>query len=238
VDRASMQEHIYGRTGIATANFLNEPSRFKSKNTKWEFNIDKANKVLDDAGWKKGGDGIREKGGKKLKYVFQTSINAPRQKVQAIVKQACQKVGIELELKSVVASVYFSSDVGNPDTYTKFFSDLQMYNTTMPQPDPERFMNQWTSWEVSTKANKWQGRNISRWVNADYDKAFRSAESELDPVKRAALFIEMNDILWRTVGVIPIVNRPVVSAHSSRLRAPMSGWDLDVWLLKDWYREG
>jgi peptide/nickel transport system substrate-binding protein len=237
VDRASIQEHIYGRTGIATANFLNQPARYNSKNTKWEFSVDKANKLLDDAGWKKGSDGIREKGGKKLKYVFQTSINAPRQKVQAIVKQACQKAGIDLELKSVVASVYFSSDVGNPDTYTKFFTDLQMYNTTMPQPDPERFMNQWVSWEVSTKANKWQGRNISRWVNDDYDKAFRTAESELDPVKRAALFIQMNDLLWKNVAVIPIVNRPVVSAHSNRLRAPMSGWDLDVWLLKDWYRE-
>ena len=71
------------------ANFLNNPPRFQSPNTKWEFNIDKANALLDAAGWKKGADGIREKGGKKLKFVYQTSINAPRQKEQAIVKQAC-----------------------------------------------------------------------------------------------------------------------------------------------------
>ena len=44
-------------------------------------------------------DGIREKGGKKLKFVFQTSINAPRQKTQAVVKQACQRAGIDLELQ-------------------------------------------------------------------------------------------------------------------------------------------
>jgi peptide/nickel transport system substrate-binding protein len=98
-------------------------------------------------------------------------------------------------------------------------------------------MNQWVSWEVSTKANKWQGRNISRWVNDDYDKAYRAAEAELDPVKRAGLFIQMNDLLWKNTAVIPIVNRPVVSAHASKLRAPMSGWDLDLWLLKDWYKE-
>src|SRR3989304_2353579 len=36
VDRAAVQEQIYGRTGTATANFLNAPSRFVSKNTKWE----------------------------------------------------------------------------------------------------------------------------------------------------------------------------------------------------------
>jgi peptide/nickel transport system substrate-binding protein len=237
VDRQSIQDHIYGRTGIATANYLNQPSRFRSPNTKWEFNIDKANKVLDAGGWQRGSDGVRAKGGKKLKYVYQTSINAPRQKCQAIIKQACQKAGIDIELKSIVASVYFSSDVANPDTYTKFFCDLQMYNTTMPQPDPERFMNQYVSWELSSKANKWQGRNITRWVNDDYDSTYRAAQAELDPVKRAAMFIKLNDLVIENQVVIPIANRPVVSAHSSKLRAPMSGWDNDVWLLKDWYRE-
>jgi peptide/nickel transport system substrate-binding protein len=36
----------------------------------------------------------------------------------------------------VTASVFFSSDVANPDTYTKFYADMQMYTTTMPQADP------------------------------------------------------------------------------------------------------
>ena len=119
VDRKGVQDFIYGRTGVATGNFINNPPPFRSPNTKWEFNVDKANAVLEAAGWKKGADGIREKGGKKLKLVFQTSINAPRQKTQAIIKQACQKAGIDLELKSVTASVFFSSDVANPDTYTE-----------------------------------------------------------------------------------------------------------------------
>src|SRR5437867_8210688 len=61
VDRGSIQEEIYGRTGVATANFINAPSRFVSKNTKWEFNVDKANQILDAAGWKRGADGVRAK---------------------------------------------------------------------------------------------------------------------------------------------------------------------------------
>ena len=171
VDRKSVEDHIYGRTGVATPNFLNNPERFKSKTTKWEFNVDKANDILEKAGWKKGPDGIRAKDGKKLKFVYQTSINTPRQKTQAIVKQACQKAGIDMELKSVTASVFFSSDVANPDTYAKFYCDIQMYTTTMTQPDPETFMNQFTTAEVATKENKWQGRNITRWTNDEYDKA-------------------------------------------------------------------
>jgi peptide/nickel transport system substrate-binding protein len=87
VDRASVQAHIYGRTGVATGNFINSPKRFVSNNTKWEFSIDKANRLLEEAGWQRGPDGIRAKDGKKLKLVFQTSINAPRQKTQAIVSK-------------------------------------------------------------------------------------------------------------------------------------------------------
>ena len=80
VDRASVQEQIYGRQGQTTANYLNAPSRFRSSNMKWEFNVEKAAALLEAAGWKRGGDGIRAKDGKRLKMLYQTSINAPRQK--------------------------------------------------------------------------------------------------------------------------------------------------------------
>jgi len=237
VDRAAVETHIYGRTGIATGNFLNAPERFRSKNTKWEFNIDKASQILEEAGWKKGPDGIRAKDGKKLKILYQTSINTPRQKTQAIIKQACQKAGIDVELKAVTASVFFSSDVANPDTYPHFYSDIQMFTTTMSQADPEVFMNQYTSWEVASKDNKWQGRNVTRWRSEEYDKTFRAAEAELDPVKRAALFIRMNDLVCDNHVVIPLIARSRVAAVAHTLRAPLSGWDNDFWALADWYRE-
>ena len=238
VDRASVEAHIYGRTGVATGNFLNNPERFVSKNTKWEFNVDKANQLLEEAGWKRGSDGVRAKDGKRLKLVYQTSINAPRQKTQAIIKQACQKAGIDMELKSVTASVYFSSDVANPDTARKFYADLQMYTVGTPSvPDPEGFMQTFVSWEIASKENKWQGRNSTRWHNEEYDKIYRAAQGELDPVKRAALFIKMNDMVVEDVAVIPVVNRRWVAAISHKLKATLSGWDNDFWNLKDWYRE-
>jgi peptide/nickel transport system substrate-binding protein len=237
VDRASIQEQIYGRTGISTANYLNAPARFQSKSTKWEFNVDKANQILDAAGWKRGGDGIREKGGVKLKMVYQTSINASRQKTQAVVKQAAGKAGIDMEIKSVTASVYFSSDPANLDTYPHFSTDIQMYTTTMTQPDPELFMIAFTSWEVAAKDNKWQGRNITRWRNEEIDKLYKAAEGEMDPVKRAAMYIKMNDLTIQNVVVIPVVLRPRVRAIASKLRLEQSGWDSDFWNLQNWYRE-
>jgi peptide/nickel transport system substrate-binding protein len=237
VDRKSVQDHIYGRTGSATGNFLNNPEKFRSKNTKWEFNVAKANQVLDGAGWKRGPDGVRSKDGKKLSFVYQTSINAPRQKTQQVVKQACQKAGIEMELKSVIASVYFSSDIANPDIASKFYADIQMYTLNMTQPDPDVFMRSFLSEEIATKLNKWQGRNITRWKSDEYDKTYTAAQGELDPIKRAALFIRMNDLVCDNFVVIPIVNRPKVQALANKLHAPGSGWDNDLWNLKDWYRD-
>ena len=177
-DKKSMQEFIYGRTGFATANFMNNPERFRSKNTKWEFNVDKANAILDAAGWKRGADGIREKGGKKMKFVYQTSINPTRQKEQAIVKQAAQKAGIDLELKSVTASVFFSSDFANPDTYRKFWADMQMYTTTMTAPDARALHG---PVQVGPRSRRrptsGPGRNICRYVNPEYDKLALSGEA-------------------------------------------------------------
>jgi len=236
VDRAAVQEQIYGRQGQTTANFLNAPSRFSSRATRWEFSLERANQILDAAGWRRAADGVRVKDGKRLTMVYQTSINAPRQKTQQIVKQAAAKAGIDLELKSVVASVFFSSDPANADTYPHFYADLQMYNTTMTAPDPQYFMNQFTSWEIASKANKWQGRNITRWRNEEYDRAYRAADSELDPVKRAALFVKMNDLVIQNVVVIPVLWRNGVSASSIRLKGmDLSGWDSTFWRLAFWH---
>jgi peptide/nickel transport system substrate-binding protein len=238
VDRGAIQEELYGRLGQATANFLNGPPRFRSPNMRWEFSVDRANQILDGAGWRRGADGVRGKDGKRLKLVFQTSINPERQKTQSIVKQACAKAGFEVELKSVVSSVFFSSDVANPDTYTKFYSDLQMYNVGPGAPDPQTFMSNFTSAEVCSKENKWARRNTTRWRNEEYDRIWKAAESEMDPAKRAALLIRMNDMLTQNVVVIPIVWRNAVAGVSNRLKGnDLSGWDSYLWRLAYWYRQ-
>jgi peptide/nickel transport system substrate-binding protein len=235
IDRKGVQDYIYGRTGFATANFINNPQRYRSPNMKYEFNIGKANQVLDGAGWKRGVDGIRAKGSARLKFVFQTTVNQPRLKTQAIIKDACAKTGIDLELKSVTAAVFFGGDFANPDTSQKFWADMQMYAFQMGSPDPEQFMRQFLSSEVAQKSNKWEGRNAGRWRNDEYDRTFEAAKTQLDPAKRAALFIRMNDLVCSDRYAIPIVGRPTVQAAGNRLVVHNSGWDNDLWALPHWY---
>ena len=99
------------------------------------------------------------------------------------------------------------------------------------------FLRQFCSWEVAAKENKWQGRNITRWTNKEADDAFKAAQAELDPVKRAALLIKINDLACNDHAVIPVVYRPRVQAVNSKLVVRSSGWDNDFWNLQDWYKE-
>ena len=237
VDRDSIQKDIWGRQADTTANFMNRPP-FVSPNTRWEFNVDKANAMLDAAGWKRGTDGIRVKDGIRLKVLFQ-GVNQPiRQKIQSIVKQAFVRAGVDCELKSVVGSVYFSSDPGNVDTESHFYADLELSGKILRQPDPQAFMRAFCSWEVAQKANKWSGSNLARWRNDEYDRLWRAAETELDPVKRAAQFVRMNDLVVQNVVVIPVIIRHATFAVTSWLRgfdfSPFSG---PLWRLVYWSRE-
>ena len=88
-------------------------------------------------------------------------------------KQAAARAGIEVEVKAVPASVFFSGDANNPDTNIRFLADLQMY-TVFTGLDPLFFMAQYVSWEIPTKENKWTGRNLTRWRNAEYDRLWRA----------------------------------------------------------------
>ena len=92
--------------------------------------IEGANALLDENGVvDSDGDGIREYNGMPLMVSYQTSTNSVRQKTQALIRQWWSEIGIETELINHDASVFFGSDPNSPDTYQKFYTDLQMYTT-------------------------------------------------------------------------------------------------------------
>ncbi len=237
MDRKSIEVFLYGRQGSATSNYINHPDRYRSGAVVPAFDIVKANTFLDAAGWRRGADGMREKDGRKMTLLFQAAVGSFIQKFQAIVKQAAQKAGIAVELKAVTPSVFFSADQGNADTYGKFYADMQTYAWTNASPDPEGLMLSFVSWEACSKANKWLGQNLVRWQNAGFDALYREAEAELDAVKRAGLFIRMNDLVVGDGYVLPIIDRKSVRAMARNLIAPLSGWQNDMATLPHWYRE-
>jgi len=243
IDRMTIVKQLYGDglLGNPTSNILNTPSNLASKNTKAELNIDQANKILDEAGYKRGGDGIRmTPDGVRMKVVFQTSINSLRQKEQAIMKDGWQKIGIETEIKSVDQSIYFSSDPGNPDTASHFSTDLEMLSSGVDSPFPAGYMARfWTgpdpgrTW--AQKANNYSGRNYLKWKNDDFDKLWAQVAVELNPEKAAQMWQQMNDIVINEYVAVPLVDRLFASGKAKALTGPAPRpFDVETWNIGEW----
>jgi peptide/nickel transport system substrate-binding protein len=233
-DRDTVVSVLYGRGGVVTANIINDPPQFRSSANTAEYNLDKANALLDEAGWTKGGDGARAKGGVRMAILFQTTVNTLRQKTQQIVKDGWEKVGAPTELKSIDSAVFFSSDAGNPDTNSKFYADVEMFTGT-PVIDPQSDMTRYHSRYIASKANNWSGRNYSRYNNPEYDKAWDQAAIELDADKRAQLFVQMNDIVIQQAVLVPLVDRKSVFGRAKDLQGiNYSPWDSDYWNIANW----
>jgi peptide/nickel transport system substrate-binding protein len=242
VDRKSIAEQLYGPAGQASCNIITSPPDLVSKNTDsmdvCKFDIAAANQLLDQAGWTKGADGIRAKGGVRMHLVYQTTVNPLRQKEQDIVKSGWEQLGLEVELKSVDASVFFSSDAGNPDTAGHFYTDVEMFTNGASSPDQTQYVALWTTDQIVSKANQWHGNNYHRWSNADYDAIYGQLRTETDAAKRRDLIIKANDLLVSQVVVIPMVARTqptdgISKAIQGEIPDP---WDSVLWNIADWVK--
>ncbi|WP_066344137.1 peptide ABC transporter substrate-binding protein [Geminocystis sp. NIES-3708] len=236
INKEMIAEQLYGITGKPTSNFLLAPPELVSTNTTSEFNPEKAAKLLDEAGWKDtNGNGIRDKNGVEMKVLFQTTVNPLRQKTQAIIKQSWQSLGIEVELKTIDASVMFSSDPSNNDTVERFQADAQMFTTGNNNPDPIPYFKVYTCDNIPQKINNWSGDNYSRYCNPEYDALLQTVITELNPEKRAIIFKQLNDMLINQVTVIPIIHRADVVGIANNLQGvELTPWDSRTWNIATW----
>ena len=228
----------YGRGGVLTTNILTEPPYFASPETSIEYNPQAAAALLDQAGWVDGdGDGVREKAGVELRLVFQTSIQALRQLTQEQVKQDLEAIGIAVELKQIDSSIFFGPPTDTTDTRRQFYSDLEEFAFSNKSPDPTAYMAGWACDQIAQQANDWSLPNWARYCNPEFDALFEQASLELDPDRRAALFVQMNELLIQDAAVIPLVKLTLPAAVSVDLKGwDFTAWDVEVWNIADWYK--
>jgi len=239
IDRDLLVEIGYGSAGRPTCNVLPAPEIYRStaNDACMTQDIDGAKKLLDDAGWVPGADGVRAKDGVRLSMLYQTSTNAVRQDFQALIKQWWSEIGVETELRNIDASVFFGGDPASPDTFQKFYADLEMYANNFDGTDPEAYMANWECKQAPRPETQWQGNNMPRYCSDDYDALVAQMAKTGDLNERAKLAKEMNDKLMQEYIMLPLVDRGRVSAHSNTLGGVvLNVWDSELWNAADWYR--
>jgi len=197
-----------------------------------------ANALLDEAGiTDTDGDGIREKDGVPLSILYQSSTNAVRQDFQALIKEWFSEIGIESELRNIDASVFFGGDAGSPDTFQKFYADVQMYANTFNGTDPQSYLGNGLCDKAPRPDSQWQGENISRFCMEEYDALHSELRETADMAERNRIGRELNDMIVQNGGMIPLVHRGRLSAHANSLGGVLLNvWDSELWNIADWYR--
>jgi len=235
IDRDSIAKNLYGEAAVPTCNVLpSVPPQTVSKNTVCGFDIAKANQLLDQAGWAKGTDGIRARNGVRMHVVITTTINSVREKEEQVMKLAFQQAGIEMEIKNVDAGVFFGK-ADNPDAFTRFERDLQIFSGSPGYPDSQAYFDSWTTAQIAQKANGWGGANVERFSDPQFDALVAQLKKELNQDKRNALLIQCNDYIVSHDVNIPIVDRAAVSGRRADLiNTNPSPWDATTWNIAYW----
>jgi peptide/nickel transport system substrate-binding protein len=238
-DRATVAKELYGDglSGKGTCNILTAPEPMNSKSSAnldiCKFDLAAAAAELEKAGWVKGADGIRAKGGVKLIATYRTTVNAVRQKVQDIMKKNWESIGWKINLESVDAGVFFTNTA--PNGANKFFADIEMF-TNSGDPDPTSYYTGWTCAQANGKAANWNNGGYERYCNKDFDAIIDKLRSETDQAKRNDLAIQANDLLIKDVVIIPLVNRTFATSGVSKTLKGVAPtpWDSEMWNVADW----
>jgi peptide/nickel transport system substrate-binding protein len=242
IDRELLVEVGYGDAGRPTCNLVPAPAIYASDNTEClTQDLDGARALLDGAGWTDtDGDGIRDKDGVKMSILYQTSTNAVRQDFQALIKQWWEEIGVEVELRNLDGSVFFGGDPGSPDTFQKFYADVEMYANVFDGTDPQAYLAAYRCGNEPKPSSQWQGENINRFCDPEYDKLINQLATTGDLEERGKIARKMNDMLTKESNtIVPLVDRGRVSGHSVTLGGvQLNVFDSELWNAADWYRIG
>ena len=239
IDQEVLVEVGYGATGRVTCNLVPAPAMYASTaNDGCEVqDIEGANALLDEAGWVRGPDGVRTKDGMRLSVLFQTSTNAVRQDFQALIQEWWREIGVEVELKNSDAGVFFGNDPSSPDTYGKFWADVQMYTSSASGTDIPAYIAAYLCSQAAQRANNWLGSNNTRYCNPEFDALHAQLSVTADLNERAEIIKRLNDIVVQDYVVVPLVYRGDVSARAnSLLGTAKNSWDSELWNIADWHR--
>jgi peptide/nickel transport system substrate-binding protein len=207
---------LYGNVKVGTT--ILPTGTFACPQPETEFNLDKAKALLDEAGWKPGADGIREKNGVRMSLKISTTTgNQLREQTEQVLVEMLKAAGIELVIDNVPSDVLFAGwDANGMRKHGKY--DILLY-TTGPGNDPDSglFAN-YHSARIPVKENDGAGNNFSRYINADVDKAIDEASATTDIAKRKELYCQAATQINQDIPRVFLYERLLINGYRANLQ--------------------
>lgn len=216
INREDLVKALFEGKQIAAQHFVAPKDPWYTTDPKlvktYRFSKREADKLLDQAGWKKGKDGIRTKDGKRLSFTFMTTAgNKTRETVQAYLQEQWKQVGVEVIIKNEPARVFFSET-----TRKRKYGGMAMYAwISSPENNPRSTLH---SSSIPNEKNSWSGQNQMAWAHPEVDKAIDAIDIEFDSKKRMALAWELQKHYTQEVPVLPLFYRADISVVPKNLK--------------------
>ena len=231
LDREKMAQALFfgaaapGHSMIASVTWAYDPN----VTPKYPFDKAKAEQLMDDAGWKKGSSGIREKDGVALKFELMGATgNKPLENTVVSMQEQWKAIGVEATPKMVD-----SNTLSNVSTNTRAY-DAMVAQRNMPQdPDPS------LTWSSGFAAPG--GFNTTGYKNPEVDRLIESGAAVFDQESRKRIYSQFQNLLATEVPGVPLfIPREIVGVNKrvqgvvgtlgtfNRLRRTL--WFKDVWV--------
>lgn len=192
------------------------------------YDVEAAKKILDDAGWAPGADGIREKDGVKLSFTNSTTAgNKVREQAQQYLQQTWKEAGVDMQINNMPAAVIWG-DYFNLSQY-----DSVMVGWTNP-PDPDG-MSRFHSAYIPAQGGG--GQNTMQYKNPELDKLWEAGVKELDQEKRAEIYRQAQQILRDDLAYLPIFQYASIEGTKAGLENYKQNAFVvsNVWNVFEWF---
>jgi peptide/nickel transport system substrate-binding protein len=209
VDRERINQIAARDTSFTAYGIL--PSYYKSFYSKpemdYEFDPEKAEEILDEAGWEAQGSGPRKKGDEELKFnLYVRSESTYNIQAAKLVAEEAKKVGIEFDVQVVSTEKLTEITTQEVDGKMAPEYDTFIWGWGGDPYDPSFLLSILTTEEIG-------GSSDSFFSNAEYDKLFKEQSGEFDVAKRKEIIEKMVAITQEELPYLVLTYDPILQAY-------------------------
>jgi peptide/nickel transport system substrate-binding protein len=231
MDKQSIIEAIYYNLPTSAESYMPAESAYINKDLpKHEYDPEKARKLLDEAGWAPGGDGIREKGGVRLEIVNATTAgNHVREQAQQYLQQSWREIGVAMTINNLPPAVMWGEHWMQSQFDTAFAGIAFL---TGPDPDASDYFD-----SRAINAQGGAGQNTFQYKNEEIDKLLQKGATTLRIEERQEVYKQVQAIIRDDLPFLPIFQYAQVEGTKAGLMGftPNINVRCNTWNVNEWY---
>jgi peptide/nickel transport system substrate-binding protein len=240
IDRQAIVEALFA-SKEQTLDFPLSPVRPAFKDAQatvksYPYDPNRAGQLLDQAGWRRGSDGIRVNDkGERFSVPFRTQAGRKDQEqVQAAIADNLKAVGMETSIEN------FPDRVFNDEDHRNHWPGLSLDQHSILVED---WLPRFGTKSIPTAANHWLGQNQAQWSNPRKDEIIDLLDSTLDESQRNQLQVEWLSLFAQELPLLPIKYNAEPTSYRNNIRnvpvrVETGGDNYRTWNVHLWDREG